>query len=397
MAERGIQELRDQLKSLKGELDEATDPAQVVRLKDEMRRTAQEVKGAESQTNRLGASLGKVKAAIEAIGPAAIAAFAGLSATVRNTVRVADPATFQQFSLALRDLAGVVGQILAPVLQKITAVIRSVADYIVNLSPQTRRLIATVVSFTLALTAVIGVAYLLVKAINAVTAAAAAMNVTTGGFLIIVGAIVAAASALAAILGSAESRTAVFGDTFEKLGNVITNVGKALWPTVEAVGSLVSAIVGGLMGVVGDLLGLLGSLLGTLVELASYIVGPVLQAVAYILTGAFKLLFAAIRLVIGALQQVVNLIRYITGLPPLETPEKKRERRSSVGAGGRDVSIISGEELHRQMIVAGIRGSRGTQDPNARAEAQRERMITLLERNGRPRPEGWDRDQRRHS
>lgn len=71
---------------------------------------------------------GAAMAGIAAIGPATLATLGGIGGALGVFVSKANPAVFEQFTLALNDTLAVIGQGLAPVLQVVTEMMRMFGD-----------------------------------------------------------------------------------------------------------------------------------------------------------------------------------------------------------------------------------------------------------------------------
>lgn len=106
-------------------------------LDEQQRRKLQEVRTALAANRDLIADMEtrqrRIQGGIATAGQTGRNVAAGVTASAAGSVAVASPIVFEQFTLAFKDLAAVTGQILIPVIERVTAGVRAVADVIVNL------------------------------------------------------------------------------------------------------------------------------------------------------------------------------------------------------------------------------------------------------------------------
>lgn len=185
------------------------------------------------QQKKALAQIGQTLATVGSIGRAA---FAGIVSAVVGLGALASPAMFQQFSLAMRDLGAVVGQMLLPVFDLLIKVIRGVADWIVNLSPATKSLVTALAFLALGF----GVTTV---AVYALVAAFTALNTVSGGILIVIGAVVTALAGLAYWFTQTESGGSAMASVWEALKPVWTSLNVLLAAGSEAFGQLATAMM----------------------------------------------------------------------------------------------------------------------------------------------------------
>lgn len=86
----------------------------------------------------LSGALGGITAAFSAVTAgvsAAVGALMGFVDFVKGFVEIANPAVVEQFNIVMKDMQGVVGQTLTPVLQALIPVFRSFADAVATVLP----------------------------------------------------------------------------------------------------------------------------------------------------------------------------------------------------------------------------------------------------------------------
>lgn len=141
-------------------------------------------------TTKLHDKLTGLKGAVDPFVGAATLGFGLVTAKVLGTVSVFNPAAFDRFTWAGKDLAAVLGEMLVPTLEKMTFFVRSVADWIVNLSPETKKLVGQFATFTLAGTAtfialskLITVGTALTGVVKGLAMSFTTLSMSTGGLL----------------------------------------------------------------------------------------------------------------------------------------------------------------------------------------------------------------------
>lgn len=151
----------------------------------------------------------------------ALTSFAG---QVTKFVALAAPVTVMRFNAALADLQAVIGKALVPVLERVTQLVRGLADGFVSLSPQAKQLAAG-----------LGVGVGLGGAFAALAAAGKALVAVFGGLPVLVGTLVASFVGVASTMASGKAIMSAFGAVVKAVGSVIDTVAKAVLPLLEAV------------------------------------------------------------------------------------------------------------------------------------------------------------------
>jgi methyl-accepting chemotaxis protein len=133
----------------------------------------------------------------------------------------ANPAGAVQLNMAYRSLTYTLGQILQPVLQGATRLLRFLADTLYNLSPGTKALIVAVAAFTVTLAAMVPVLATVVTLFGVI-------DVELAGIPILIGALVAAFAAVAVGAG-----------TLVAAGGKFSTIVDALAPLKDLAGDLI--------------------------------------------------------------------------------------------------------------------------------------------------------------
>jgi hypothetical protein len=294
-------------------------------------------------------SVSTLKEAFKQLGSTAKLVGLSVAGAVVGLGGLASPAMFQQFTMAMRDLGAVVGQILLPVFEAFTKVLRGLADFIINLPSGVKSLIVT-----FALVAVgIGIA---IVAVNALTAAFAALNVVSGGILIGIGVVVTALAGLTYWFTQTSTggrMLSAFMDAMRPILDSLTMLGEALADTF-------------------------GELVVALVEVAK---ATLLfdENVLRFVTNALKVLIDNLTftiLLVGELSKAMtNPLGFLTiGGAADKASEKlkklrdemEKSRKSSVGAAPGKAGFFSLEQLGKNVAISALEA--GTAKNNADAE-----------------------------
>lgn len=388
--------------------------------------------------------LDKFKSGIQQIGALGAKVFATLSAQIAATAAIADPARFQQFTLAMRDLAGVVGQILAPVLERVTELVRGLADWIINLSDGQKALFGSVVGVGLGFSSMATILPKVISGVVSLVTAVMGLNVATGGILVAVGLLATAlipiisqgaetgsvmeslADAFRPVMDALKELGGLFTQAMKPIGELVMVLGEALRPVLDAVSSVIKTLISAMstqIGVVTNLISPIKALIqaiaplisvvfqvasglaeifGSVLEVVNMVIGavlgllldalkPLVSFIVAIIVPAFQLWLSWIKVVANFLKDVIRLTKELFGIQSrAPSAAADRERRSSVGAGGRSASFISGEEVSRKAIIASVTA------PGDRAIAQRDTMIQELRRLNQPRRDAFRDDQARN-
>ena len=224
------------------------------------------------QIGRFQEQLGAVTGLVRPLQVAAASLSALVAVGLRGTVQ-ANALAFQ-----FERLGRAVGDIFAPIINKVVDIVARLAEFFRGLSDQTRDLIA---NFALAGVAVLAVATVLPKlvggislvvaGIQALTVAFTGLNGVTGGILIVIGAIV---TALAAIFLGTEKGRAALGKLFDALkplfgafAELASLVIDAFKPLIDLVVELASALIATLVPVLKFVAELIGNMAKNLRDL----------------------------------------------------------------------------------------------------------------------------------
>lgn len=345
-----------------------------------------------------GDALADMAPTLDGIAAAAAAAQRGLAAFITGMegvleslgqqftkfVSLSSPSTVIRFNLALRDTQAVIGQILTPVVERFTQIIRKLGDALASLSDPTKSMLG-------GLAAGSGLA----GVFTALAAAASVLVRTLGGIPVAIATVVGAVLGVATTMGKWEDVSASLNEILKIAGTGIETVARiALPPLLDVVGALASVLVethkaaaplaealglglaaafrvaGVLLMPLVQTLGMLtrvltpvlklfaalsevvasaiegvaaslGSILGGLVELLS---GP--------LTSALQQFAAWVDMLVVRVKNFVDEVREFFGLPALEDYDPSR--KSSVGAAVRGANIGSLSTLVNQAYTSAL-------------------------------------------
>jgi hypothetical protein len=226
----------------------------------------------------------------------------------------ANPAAVIRFNRALDDTTAVLGQILTPVLERVTLLMRGIGDALASLSPTAKALVG-------GLGAGIGLGGVLAAVGVAATTAVAAL----GGIPVLIGTIGSAIAGLALSTSSGKQLMASFGGVLKLIGSVVEGIAETLVPVFNAVIPVVSAVVravGSLVSVTLSLYGILGRIGGAIL---TGVVLPALEQLTQLL-----------ELLAGAIETVAKVVR---AFPGMGGGDYDPTAESSVGAAVRRASI----------------------------------------------------------
>lgn len=227
-------------------------------------------------------------------------AVAGVQQQIGRFVQLANPAVFQQFTLAVDDFTASIGKALTPTLQVATAGIRAVADAIFSLSPAGQQAIAGLAAGAAALGAMAAAA----------AALQAVLSVGLGPAILAIG---AAAAAFTATLSGADGLKGVFESATRVVGSLLEKIGTALTGVADAAAPL--------MGALGEVAALVGDVLAAAVQA----VVPYLAAFA--------------RVMGDIIREVVAGVRALLSLIGVDLPRAEFDAKTSVGAAARGANI----------------------------------------------------------
>jgi hypothetical protein len=204
------------------------------------------------RTNMLLAqeSVAKFGERISGLRNIAAVAFGAISGSILATVAVSNPATFMKFEQAIRSVAGVIGQMFAPILERVTEVIQSLAGWIYSLSAGSKQ---AIVAVTVGVAVLAGGFLALTAAVWVVNTAMIAFNTLTGGILFIIGAVVMAIGAFAGGVLAASAATAGWG----KVMLAVDKIMAALSVVMDTVGGVIAELginAGDVFEFIGDVI-----------------------------------------------------------------------------------------------------------------------------------------------
>ncbi len=313
---------------------------------------------ATEKEQKAASKLGESWKAVGAIGRVAFGALAGLSgigATIGGTAGLASPAMMQQFTLAMRDLGAVVGRILLPVFDAFIKTIRGLADFIISLPPGVKSL-ATAFAFV-----AVGIGVGIV-AVNALTAAFAALDVASGGVLIAIGAAITGLAGLAYWFSQTSAGGKAMNGLFEAFKPVVDSVTTLFDALADTFGELVSAMaeLAASLGLIdGNILRLVTGTLKALVDSLTYtvvLVGELARAMSQ------PAGFMALGSVLDRVADKMKKLR----------DEVEKAKKSSVGAAPGKAGFFSLEQLGKNVAVSAIEAGNAKSQAEAEKKAREE-------------------------
>lgn len=171
-----------------------------------------------------GAGLTTGPAAILGMFSALERGLASFGGAVARFVEKASPITIMRWQQATSDLQAVIGKALVPVLERVTSMVRVLADTFVSLSPQAKQL-----ATGLGIGAGVG------GAISALITAGSLFIKVFGGIPVLIGTLVGAFVGVAATMSSGKAIFAAFGGVMKALSSVVEALATVLLPVLEVV------------------------------------------------------------------------------------------------------------------------------------------------------------------
>lgn len=168
--------------------------------------------------------LAKGPAAVLVLFGAVERALSSFGAQLSRFVSLANPAAVQRLNLVMADMQAVVGRALVPVLERVTLIVRKMADAFASLSPLAQRFIAG---------AAAGAGLALV--VSGITVAVKALLASFGPLPLIIGAVASALIGVAGSMASGEQIGKAFSGVLRAVGTVIEVLARAVIPLVEGV------------------------------------------------------------------------------------------------------------------------------------------------------------------
>lgn len=170
-----------------------------------------------------GAGLTTGPAAILGMFSALERGLASFGGAVARFVEKASPITIMRWQQATSDLQAVIGKALVPVLERVTAMVRTLADAFVSLSPQAKQL-----ATGLGIGAGVG------GAISALVTAGSLFIKVFGGIPVLIGTLVGAFVGVASTMSSGKAIFAAFGAVVKAVSAIIESLAVVLLPLLEA-------------------------------------------------------------------------------------------------------------------------------------------------------------------
>jgi len=210
----------------------------------------------------------KLIEALERLGTS----FVAQTQHIVSFVAAANPAAILQFQLALRDTVATIGNILTPVLNTATDIIRAFGSAIASLGPNAKQMIQVLAGGTLAM----GVFAAAVTAFEAVA---------TGGIGPVIAGLVGAAGAALVLSDGVSGLRGVFasvGDFLSTMADVLKPSFDVLAKAVGQLAPLLAQAAGGIVGTIAQLLVPLFSQLATAFSRLVPAVAPAIEALTKI-------------------------------------------------------------------------------------------------------------------
>lgn len=200
-------------------------------------------------------------------------AISSMQIGIARFVALADPAAFNLFKLAVDDLYASIGRALVPVMHAATAVVRSVANAIIGLNGDGKKVLAFIAGGTVALVT---------------------FGVAMGGVIAITGVSTAGVLAFAAAMAVVEAvATGGIGPILSAIGYSLGAIGVA----GASLGSVLAAVAGGVVGLFaafGDF-------------------GPILKDASALLSGFMEALGAELKNLMPLAQPLITFLGQFAG------------------------------------------------------------------------------------
>ncbi len=261
-------------------------------------------------------SIKKVQQGFNSLFDSMLASINKVQGALSGFVAASNPALVQQFTLALHDLHGVIGNILAPAFKNFTGVVRTVADALQSLSGPAKELLSgLLLGSTLAavlgtvvagITAFVTILGGLPALVIGVSTAIAGLLLTSGAFS---GVIEKAKEIFSSIGGVFEQIATNVGPSLLRIGNAVVKIFDAMWKAAEPFVAIGEQIVSDIFEAMADVF-----------EALTPIILQVVSAVGDLTKFLFNLF---------------NQIREFFGFAPAQIRKQDIRAGASIGAGTR--------------------------------------------------------------
>lgn len=287
-----------------------------------LEKTLADLKALQGQADRSGQALRKVGGGGGAGGGAGgllggmgggamgalarVAAPAAIGAGAVTAVKAADPAVFERLGVIMHDIAGTVGQVLAPAFDQFVPILRTVGDVIAGVADAFRPITDTIIST-------------LMPVVSQLAKLFGEQASVVGG---IVMPVVVAFSSILKPLG--EIFTALVR-AFMPIGQAVLMFQAVVMQVVVSVISLVLPyfkILAEIMGAVGTVVGEVASVFFDLFQMLSTAVGELLAPMIEFRDMIVNGIVSAIKIAVGIFKSLVDVVRGIFGI----------QRRPIIGA-----------------------------------------------------------------
>lgn len=351
VVQRGLKEVMDGLKAVTGQADRGTQSIrQMKAVLQEAGRASGSLGGGDGggagRKNKGGLDIGGMISRYA--GPAAVGAGALAG------VRAADPGVFEQLGVVLHDLAGTVGQVLAPAFRAVLPVVRQVANVVAGLADVFKPVVSTIVGQV-------------VPVVNQLVAAWAGVVGQVGGMLLpVVKQLAPLLAPIAQLFVTLYQAVAPLGVALLKMQFTLLSVWAAVIGAVLPVIQVFAEVLKGVATVFAEVFGLFADVVGSLLSVVGELLSPLRDLVA-MFAGA---LVQGLRMAVSGFRMLVDSVRALFGL-----------RRATVGDGnsvGRGMTNDTGTEdanstfqrIQQAILKAGVGEEKGTEEKMAEDMAE---------------------------
>ncbi len=276
--------------------------------------------------------LSGVTKSLEAIGSIAMKSFGVATAGITSFVRAADPRAWNLFQGSLGQLSVQLGSIFLPILDKVTAVVQVMTNYLRGLSNEQKDQIVKWVEMGLAIAAGIAIASKIIPVIRGI---GAALGLATGGIVPLLGLLATLVIGLVGVSGASSGLGGIFDklkEVFSAFLPILTTIGQAfldafqkvlpaLQPVFDALTSGASAlaktlgamfaslvpVIGLAVNTIGGIIGKVAPLFETVIQIVVPILGRLGQAFSFVVASILPTLSTLADTVVKVVGIIVDI------------------------------------------------------------------------------------------
>lgn len=340
VVQRGLTEVMNGLRSVTGQADRGT---QSIR---QMRDALQQA-GRASQGMGVGGGGVRGGGGANPLGALAnVAAPAALGAAAIGAVKAADPGVFDQLGVIMHDLAGTVGQVLAPAFRAALPVIRQVANVVAGIADAFKPVVNAIVSS-------------LIPVVNQLVGVwGGVVGQIASAVLPVVEQLGKLLAPLATLFVSLYQAVAPLALVVLKMQMNMVSVAVGILSGVLPVIQVFAEVLGGLATVFGEVLGLVADAFGALLGVVGELLSPVMELVT-LLAGA---LVQGIRMAVAGFKMIIDTVRGVFGLGRKPIGEGNSVGRGMINDTGTEDANSTFQRIQQAILKAGVPAEKGPEE-----------------------------------